>query len=118
MASPVHEIDALAAVVVERVGAANHDIATVVSQSWPSDRIHDHVVALAGYSARCVRLADGLHRRFADAATTLTVLGPTTDRLAAIRMHVARAEAAVHGWTSLQAPLDLTSESSAPAAQT
>ena len=112
MESPVHEIEGLAALVSQRVEAADRDVAAVVSQSWPSDRIHDDVVALAGYSARCIRLADALHARFAGVAPGLPPLIATSERLGGIRLHVARAEAGIHGWTSLQAPLDLTSPAS------
>lgn len=112
MAAPLAEIDGLAALVSGRVGRAHHDVATVVSQSWPSDRIHDDVVALAGYSARCIRLAHGLHTRFETAAAALAPLAGTAERLAGIRVHVARAEAGIQAWTSLQAPLDLTTRSS------
>ncbi|MEM7284983.1 MAG: MFS transporter [Actinomycetota bacterium] len=108
MESPVQEIDALAAVIADRVATAQADVATVVSQSWPSDLVHGDVVALAGYSARCIRLADGLHARFLAAAPGLPPLIATAERLAAVRSHVARAEAGVHAWTSAQAPLDLT----------
>ena len=72
----------------------------------------DDVVALAGYSARCIRLADALHARFAGVAPGLPPLIAASERLGGIRLHVARAEAGIHGWTSLQAPLDLTSPTS------
>lgn len=108
MESPVREIAGLATVVGDRVGAAHQAVATVVSQSWPSDRIHEDVVALAGYSARCIRLADALHGRFAAVAPSLPPLIATADHLGAIRSQVARAEAGIQSWTSLQAPLDLT----------
>ena len=113
MDAPVREIERLTALVSDRVTGAHHDVATVVSQSWPSDRIHDDVVALAGYSARCLRLADGLHTRFASVAPGLPPLVATAERLAGIRMHGARAEAGIQAWTALQAPLDLTNAPSA-----
>lgn len=113
MEAPVGEIESLAALVSGRVGAAHRDVAAVVAQSWPSDRIHDDVVAVAGYSARCIRLADGLHGRFAAVAPGLPPLIASAERLGRIRLHVAHAEAGIQGWTALQAPLDLTTSSSA-----
>ncbi len=115
MDEPLRELEVLAHGLVGLAGTARNDVATVVAQSWPSDLIHEDVVAISGASARCIRLVDELHRRFAQVASTLPQLIGVAGRFEALRASVAEAELTVSAWVGLQAPLDLTLGDTTPA---
>ena len=110
MDEPLRDLEVLTHGVVGLAGTARNDIATVVAQSWPSDLIHDDVVALSGLSARCIRLVDELHRRFGAVAQTLPQLIGVAGRFEALRSRMAGVDASISEWVDLQTPLDLTRE--------